>query len=102
MRSIEEDYNQLQQEVAQHVREGRRDDALEQIATFRSRKEKANLVLNRGEVTAKLEELRRVEAEVKDALEGADQLNKRNLLSKRRQIEAYDGRCQGSKRLRSN
>jgi hypothetical protein len=95
----EESYNRLQQDVAQSVREGRRDEALAEIGAFRSANQQLNQHLQRQEIAEKLEELQRLEADVKDAFEGAEQSRKQNLLSKQRQSEALDGRRPGSKKM---
>ncbi len=96
--ATEEDYNRVQQEVARKVREGRRDQALAEISAYRAEKEKMNLHLRRTEVAEKLELLRRLEAEVEDAFEGAGQEYKQNSLSKQRQAAGLDGRRPGSKK----
>jgi Ca-activated chloride channel family protein len=95
----EESYNRLQQDVARSVREGRRDEALAEIGAFRSANQQLNQHLQRQEIADKLEELQRLEADVKDAFEGAEQSRKQNLLSKQRQSEALDGRRPGSKKM---
>lgn len=96
--ATEEDFNRVQLEVAKNVREGRRDQALAEISAYRLDKEQMNQRLQRSDVAEKLEELKRLEADVADAFEGAEQKHKQNLLSKQRQAESLDGRRPGSKK----
>ncbi len=96
--AVEDGYNRLRQEVARHVRAGRRDRARDEIQRYQVENETLNVRLQRDEVKQKLEELRRLEAEVDDAFEGPNQRHKQNLLSKENQAAGLDGRRPGSKR----
>ncbi|MCP3959908.1 MAG: VWA domain-containing protein [bacterium] len=96
-----EDYNRLQQSVASHVREGRREEAMKEIGEFEAHNSQLNEVMQRQEITRKLEQLQELRGEVDDAFDGADQLSKRKQLSKSRQAAGLDGRRAGSKRLQT-
>ncbi|MEE8523671.1 MAG: VWA domain-containing protein [Thermoanaerobaculia bacterium] len=98
----EEDFNRVQMEVARHVRQGRRDQALAEISAYRVENEQMNQHLKRDDIAEMLEELKRFEAEVEDAFEGAGQQHKQNLLSKQRQADGLDGRRPGSKKASGN
>ena len=50
-------------------------------------------------IEQKLEELKRFQSDVEDSFQGADQLRKRNLLSKYNQAAGRDGRRAGSKKV---
>ncbi len=95
----EEDYNALQQQVATYVRDGRRDEALKEINTFRVDNQRLNSVMKKQEITRKLENLTTLQTEVEEAFEGANQVHKQNMLSKTKQYAGRDGRRVGSKKV---
>ena len=97
----EEDYNRLQQTVAGYVKQGRHDQAMKEIGEFEAVNSSLNKVMQKKEITRKLEQLESLRSEVDDAFEGADQLQKQNRLSKTRQAAGLDGRRAGSKKAQT-
>ncbi len=95
----EEDYGRMQERVARFVQEGQQDEALREIDSFYLENERMNLQMKQEGVRQKLEELKGLESEVKDAFQGADQSKKRNYLSKSNQAAGRDGRRAGSKKV---
>ncbi len=95
----EEDYNSLQQQVADYVRDGRRDEALQEINAFRAENMRLNQVMKKRQITRKLEDLSALQTEVEEAFVGANQAHKQNLLSKTKQYAGRDGRRVGSKKV---
>ncbi len=96
--AAEEDYGRLQEKVAKFVQTGRRDEALREIDDYRVYNERLNLRMRQKKIQLKLEDLSRLQSEVEDAFEGANQADKQNLLSKSNQAIGRDGRRAGSKR----
>ncbi|MCP4663089.1 MAG: VWA domain-containing protein [bacterium] len=94
---IEEDYGRLRQEVAGYVREGRREEALQEIAAYQSANRAMNEAIQSDEVNANLRDVAELEAEVEDAFQGTDQGRKQNVLSKQQQAAGRDARRVGSK-----
>jgi Ca-activated chloride channel family protein len=95
---LEETYNRLQEKVAKAVKEGRRDEALEEIEAYRTQNVYMNRQLKSQAVSDSLEEAERLEADVQGAFAGPNQEHKQNLLSKERQAAGRDGRRVGSKK----
>ena len=95
---VEEEYNELQQNVARAVKEGRKEEAVRAIHAYRERNTELNAELGSARVDANLAVLPELERDVDDAFTGPDQQRKQNLLSKERQANAWDGRRAGSKR----
>jgi len=96
---IEEDYGRLRQQVASHVREGRREQALEEIADYRTANRTMNEAIQSEEVSANLREVAELEAAVDDAFQGTNQMHKQNVLSKAQQAAGRDARRAGSKAM---
>ncbi len=94
---LDEEYNRLQQDVAQSVREGRRDEALARIHQYRDTTSTMNERIKSEAVMDNMSQLRALEVEVDDAFQGANQPEKQNLLSKTKQAAGRDGRRKGSK-----
>ncbi len=95
---VEEDYSRLRQRLARLVRSGQRDDAIQEIESYRNEKSEMNAVLESDEVRRNLDEVEELKKKVEDAFTGADQARKQNLLSKAQMIRAVDERRAGSKR----
>lgn len=95
----EETYNQLQQQVAQYVRQGRRDEALQEITSYRDHYSQLNQSLQDENVANTLRQTDTLTSEVEGAFEGDHQALKQNLLSKEKLSSALDGRRQGSKKV---
>lgn len=95
---VEEEYNELQQDVARAVKEGDKDEAVREIRAYRTRNTELNAELGSARVDESLDALEALERDVNDAFTGPDQQQKQNLLSKERQAEAWDGRRAGSKK----
>ena len=94
---LDEEYNRLQQDVAQSVREGRRDEALARIHQYRDTTSTMNERIKSEAVMDNMMQLRALEVEVDDAFRGVNQPEKQNLLSKTKQAAGRDGRRKGSK-----
>ncbi len=94
----EEDYGRMQERVAKLVREGQREAALREIGSYQAENQRMNLVMKQDAIHKKLEEVKRLESEVEDAFQGANQYDKRNYLSKTKQLAGRDGRRAGSKK----
>ncbi len=97
--AAEEDYGRLQERVAKFVREGRREDALSEISSYRVHNESLNVRMKQESMRQRLEELKSLTSEVEDAFQGANQITKRNLLSKSNQASGLDRRRIGSKKI---
>jgi Ca-activated chloride channel family protein len=95
---LEEEYNRLQQDVARSVRSGRRDEALSRINEYRDTTSTMNAQIKSEPVMANIQQLEALEAEVDDAFQGANQMEKQNRLSKAKQAAGRDGRRKGSKK----
>jgi Ca-activated chloride channel homolog len=96
---IEEEYGQLQKQVAEHVKAGRRDLAKQEIAAYRSKNARVNASVQCIKVEANLAASVELERKVEDAFTGADQALKQNSLSKANQASSWDSRRQGAKKL---
>ncbi len=96
--SAGEEYGALQQAVATHVREGRRDAALEAIRGYREEKAAMNEAFESEEVAARLEDAEALSREVEDAFRGPDQAPKQKLLTKQNLAAGRDERRAGSKK----
>ena len=92
-----EGYNQMQEEVARKVKEGKRDAALEAISKFRDEADAMNAQIGSAPVARRLDSLEKLEAEVAAAFEGDDQAGRQNELSKARSADALDQRRRGAK-----
>jgi Ca-activated chloride channel homolog len=90
-------YNQMQQRVAQAVKDGRRDEALKVIQQFRSDTQAMNARLQSPPVAGQLRSVDKLEADVGAAFTGANQPAKQNALSKERSAQALDERRPGGK-----
>ena len=91
-------YNDMQAAVAREVKEGRRDQALQRLRKFKEEAATMNAHVNSAPVAEQLREADRLEAEVSQAFEGADQAGKQNALSKAANAQAVDARRAGAKR----
>jgi Mg-chelatase subunit ChlD len=96
---VDEEYGQLRQKVAEHVKAGRRDEAKSEIAAYASKNAALNDKLQNEEVRQNLAETKELEATVDDAFVGADQKLKQNSLSKSNQSAGWDSRRAGAKKL---
>ena len=96
---VEEEYGQLRQKVAEHVKAGRRDEAKSEIAAYASKNSALNARVQSNEVQQNLEEAKKLDATVDDAFVGADQKLKQNSLSKSNQSAGWDSRRAGAKKL---
>ena len=90
-------YNRMQEEVAQAVKAGRRDEALHHVREFREHTAEMNEHLQSAPVGAQLDRAGKLERDVAAAFEGEDQGERQNLLSKSAGAEAIDARRAGSK-----
>ena len=96
--AAEEGYGRLQERVAKLVQTGRREEALREIGSYQVENERLNLKMKQEGIQRKLQDLKRLQSDVEDAFQGANQTDKRNLLSKSNQAAGRDGRRAGSKR----
>ena len=90
-------YNAMQQQVAEAVKSGRRDEALKAIGQFRAATTAMNARVQSAPVAAQLKAVDKLEAEVGGAFVGDNQPAKQNELSKARSAAALDERRAGSK-----
>jgi Ca-activated chloride channel family protein len=95
---LKEAYNRLQEKVARAVKEGRRDEALQEIDAYRAQNGYMNSQIQSQAVSDSLDEVEKLEAEVQGAFVGPNQAVKQNRLSKERQAAGRDGRRVGSKK----
>jgi Ca-activated chloride channel family protein len=95
---IVDGYNEMQQEVAQEVKAGRRDAALKVIERFRDTTQAMNARIRSAPVAQQLRSVDKLESDVGAAFSGPNQPAKQNELSKARIAEALDERRTGSKR----
>ena len=93
-----EEFNALQNDVADSVRKGDRVAAKKAIKRYRDKNEKLNHKMASPVVAASLENLDPLAGLVDDAFTGADQKRKQNVYGKSIGQKARDGRRAGSKR----
>jgi len=93
-----EGYGRLRQNVAQHVKSGRPEEAKREIADFQSRYRALNAVMAAPEVAASIGAADELIAELDDAFTGPDQAKKQNSLSKTLHSEGALGRRAGSRK----
>jgi Ca-activated chloride channel family protein len=97
---VEEDYGSLRVKVAGHVKSGRREEALEEIRAYEAMNRELNRDFDSAAVASNLEQVEKLEAEVKDAFVGDEalRLQKQNVLSKTHQALSLDDRRTGAKK----
>ena len=95
---VVDSYNAMQKDVAQAVKEGRRDDALKRVQQFKDEAGALNARLNSAPVADKIGSLGELETLVSGAFEGPEQAQRQNALSKAKSAEAMDSRRAGSKK----
>jgi Ca-activated chloride channel family protein len=91
-------YNEMQDEVARAVKEGRKDDALQRVRQFRDETEAMNQHFNSAPVAQRLLSVDQLEADVTGAFSGPGQEQKQNALSKAASAEAVESRRVGAKK----
>jgi Ca-activated chloride channel homolog len=91
-------YNKMQDEVAREVQAGRRDAARGAIARYKAETAAMNARLQSAPVAAQLHAADKLEGQVADAFQGADQAQRQNELSKETSAQALDARRAGSKK----
>jgi Ca-activated chloride channel family protein len=97
-RSVVSDlYNKMQDEVAREVAAGHRDQALQRLRGFKDETAAMNAHLHSAPVVEELRSADALEAQVSGAFEGADQVQRRNELSKSMSARAVEGRRAGAK-----
>ena len=95
---VVEEYNDLQERVADHVKSGRKEKAQKAVRDFRSRNAAINRVAASPRVAAQLDQSRELEAEIDAAFAGKDQHKKQNLLGKALHSLSYETRREGSRK----
>jgi Ca-activated chloride channel family protein len=94
---VVDDYNKMQAEVAQEVKAGRRDAALDRLKRFKDEAGSLNARMRAPAVAAQLGAAERLEEDVSRAFEGENQAAKQNALSKEKSADATDARRVGAK-----
>ncbi|MCB9684469.1 MAG: VWA domain-containing protein [Alphaproteobacteria bacterium] len=89
---VEGDWNDLKNEVAEQVRAGDQDAALEAISRYRLGNETMNAYAQNKLVVDNLEEASALEAEVRAQFVGADQAQRQNAWAKTNCVEAKQAR----------
>jgi Ca-activated chloride channel family protein len=95
---VVEAYNEMQEDVARAVKEGRREQAIMRLREFRDGAAEMNERLKSAPVAEQLGIVDRLEADVSAAFEGPEQEKRQNELSKAASAEAKDARRAGSKK----
>ena len=95
----QEEYGRLEDRVAESVRKGDRQQALQYIDEFRTRVDAQNKVVASPAVSGKLSELESLEADVNGAFSGENQPEKQNHLAKQKAESSKDARRLGAKSL---
>jgi Ca-activated chloride channel family protein len=95
---VVEEYNDLAEQVAAHVKSGRKGDAERAVREFRARNQALNRVAASPRVAVQLDQTRELEASIDDAFAGADQEKKQNLLGKSLHSRSYEMRREGSRK----
>jgi hypothetical protein len=94
--TVQEEWGRTQRDVAQAVREGKRDEARARLRRFRQDQGALNATLQSQAVAASLKESEAVERQVDDAFSGADQGYKQNIFSKGNLARSFSSRRSGS------
>ncbi len=94
---VEEEYGALQKKVADYVREGRRELAVQEIDSYKSRNAELNSSIQSAPVAAQLEAADGLLDRVDESFRGADQEAKRKRASKELHQQAIDVRRSGAK-----
>jgi hypothetical protein len=95
---VVDEYNAMQEDVARAVKEGRREDALQRLHSFRDDTAAKNKRLDSPEAVRALGYAKKLEADVSAAFSGPDQAKRQNELSKAASAESKDARRAGSKK----
>ncbi len=95
---IVEEYNDLAEDVAAHVKSGRRADAEKAVRQFRTRNQALNRVAASPQVAAQLDESLELERSIGEAFAGVEQEKKQNLLGKSLHSRSYEMRREGSRK----
>ena len=95
---VEEDFGRLQRNVAEYVKQGKREDALSALKTYFDATQEMNTVMESEAVSDNLAEVKALEAQVQDAFQGDGQKAKQNSLSKSSMAQSVDARRAGSKK----
>lgn len=91
-------YNEMREEVARAVKDGRRDEALGRLRKFKDETAAMNAHIQSAPVDRQLHSADELEAQVFGAFEGADQERRQNELSKSTSAKAVDSRRAGAKK----
>jgi Ca-activated chloride channel family protein len=95
---VVDEYNKMQEEVAQEVKAGRRDEALRKLGIFKDKAEHMNARLQSPPVAAQIDRAKELEARVAGSFAGDNQAARQNDLSKSSSADAADGRRPGAKK----
>lgn len=93
-----EDFNSVQQQVAELVKKGDRDQAHRVLDEFEGRNAGLNLKLRSEVVAVTLEKVRELKGDVADAFVGSNQQEKQNKLSKDLYSDSVENRRLGSRK----
>ncbi len=95
-----ESFGELENKVAELVKNGQRDEAKRLVDEFRQDVGTINGIVNSAPVARKLEEASALGAEIDDAFTGAGQADKQNRLSKSKLQSGKDARRAGAKAVK--
>jgi Ca-activated chloride channel family protein len=96
--TVVEGYNQMQEDVARLVKEGKREEAVKRVYFFREDAAAMNERVKSAPVANQLGLADKLEGEVRAAFEGPGQEERQNALSKAASADAKDARRAGSKK----
>lgn len=98
--TLADEIGALKQKISSAVRSGDRQQAMREIVSYRTEKKRQNVVLQRDDVAAALDDLEKVEREVEEAFDApaAAAPALQNRLGKQLSAEGTDGRRVGAKR----
>jgi hypothetical protein len=94
----QEEWGRVQQEVAQAVHEGQREQAVSALQGYRAKQAAVNAIVGSAAVSGSLAETEAVERQVSDAFAGDNQAWKQNAFSKQNLAEGRGKRRIGSLR----
>jgi len=95
---VVEEYNQLAEQIAAHLKEGDQAEAQAAVRQFRARNQALNQVMASPQVAIQLNDSIALEASIAEAFAGADQKKKQNLLGKSLHSRSYEMRREGSRK----
>ena len=96
---VQEEWGEVQEQVARDVHEGKREEALQKLSAYRADYAGLNRMMQSAAVNSSLAESDALRRKVDDAFEGEDQYGKQNVFSKEQLSKGRAGRRIGSSKL---